>query len=163
MKRQPYQSPLAGRDDWTLEDIERCILDERGKSFNRAQKKIFGFVNECVTDPDFKRSPALLKLLLILRDELADGATEGWTVDDYLEPVVQQLTEVARNARQERFSRIKDEIIELWLSEPRKHGERERFSDEIAKRYCLSPNNIRKQYLSKSAIDDYKVRYQIED
>lgn len=29
MTHQPYQSPLAGRDDWTLEDIEKHILKER--------------------------------------------------------------------------------------------------------------------------------------
>jgi hypothetical protein len=77
-----------------LEAIVRSIEAEQAHPFAKAQKTIYEFVNQCVTDPNFKQSPGLLDLMLVVRDVLADGASDKWTVDDYLSPIEQATREL---------------------------------------------------------------------
>ncbi|MDP3816680.1 hypothetical protein, partial [Pseudomonas sp.] len=79
--------------------------------------------------PNFKQSPGLLDLMLVVRDVLADGATDKWTVDDYLSPIEQATRELierrvsqqnAKNASNPRLkgrNPMKQRIVALMKTE----------------------------------------------
>ncbi|GGX89969.1 hypothetical protein GCM10007160_16740 [Litchfieldella qijiaojingensis] len=114
MKRKPPAGGPEGAENWTLEEIENYIIEERKKPFHRAQGKITQFVNGCVMDPDFKESPALLMLLLMLRDVLAKEATEEWDLDEYLEPIISEFPSRGGKARHIDNKRDKAFVIQYY-------------------------------------------------
>lgn len=85
MKRIPQGWP-KGAENMTLEQIEEFLTSEQEKPFQYAMDKFTRSVNDCVTDRKFREgAPELLKFLMLVTYGMADGATEHWTVDDYLE------------------------------------------------------------------------------
>lgn len=168
VKREPREQPRIDddlpTDEW-LDEYGKWETELRNKPITKASEKLYHFVNECVRDPDFQQSPGLLELLLVIRDVLADGATEDWGLDDYLGPVVSMAASYANRVKAEKLEHIKREIIAEWLLRLERGDQldRVRFSDEMAEKYSEMPekykrvaaSTIRKDYLSKNAIDEY--------
>ncbi|WP_417329045.1 hypothetical protein [Halomonas cupida] len=136
MKRIPQGWP-KGAEDMTLEQIEGFLMGEKEKPFNHAMGKVGRFVDDCATDRNFvEAAPALLELLLIMRDGMADGATEHWTVDDYLEWLI-----VARNRR----------VAQL------RHAETEGMKMEVCQYYREHQGSFRSKRAAATAIHEARL------
>lgn len=84
----------------SLDEIVEFIEHRKSQPIEKASRKLYDFVNSCVTDPDFlhPQSEALLDLLRIVRDHLCSSdegppINELWTLDDIMTPIIKKLAE----------------------------------------------------------------------
>lgn len=92
----------------SLESIQAFVLETKAQPVYRAAHKLYVFVNDCVDDPDFKdeQSAPLLHFLMIVRDVLTDGIHPAWTLEDIMEPIVEQVKMNAAAARMPKLDAI---------------------------------------------------------
>ena len=103
-KRPPQPMPDAS----SLESIHAFVLEAKAQPVYRAADKLYLFVNDCVNDPDFRHEQAapLLQFLMIVRDVLTDGIQPAWTLEDIMEPIVEQVKMNAAAARMPKLDAI---------------------------------------------------------
>lgn len=90
-KRTARQFSLPTGD---YDALVQAIEDDRNRPIVKASRKLFDFVNSAVTDTDFRHPDCrhLLHFLLLVRDELTDGISEDWDIDDIFAPMVTALS-----------------------------------------------------------------------
>lgn len=95
-------------DASSLESIHAFVLKTKADPVYRAANKLHLFVNNCVNDPDFRdeQSAPLLHFLMIVRDVLTDGIHPAWTLEDIMEPIVEQVKMSAAAARMQKLGAI---------------------------------------------------------
>ncbi|WP_413614888.1 hypothetical protein MRB56_14160 [Halomonas cupida] len=92
-KSRPAVLPPASA---ALEEITEFIQWRQSQPLSKASNKVYDFVNDCVTDPNFlhPQSATLLDVMMLLRDVLIDGINEEWDLDDVLEPIMVQARRI---------------------------------------------------------------------
>ncbi|GEN22184.1 hypothetical protein HCU01_01330 [Halomonas cupida] len=136
MKRTPQGWP-KGAEYWSLEQIEEFLTSEQEKPFQYGMEKFTRLVNDCATDRKFvEDSPGLLELLLLVRDGMVDGATEHWTLDDYLEWLI--------SARNKRVSK-------------QRHAETQDFKRDVYQYYREHQGTFRSKRAAAAAIHEAKL------
>lgn len=144
-------------------ELVEAIAARRNRPIARASSKLSDFVNAAMSDADFRHPDcwALLQFLLLVRDTLADGLNEQWTIDDILEPIAElarkQNAQRAQDAKIERFAAARKTVIDAWLASSRRRGEKKRFADEQAKLHGVSADTIRKDWLSSKSLAEYQA------
>ena len=144
----------------------------QNSNLNRAKQKVHNFVNECVGDPLFRHPDCavLLQFLIGMRDSLIEGITKEWSMTDILHPIVEDYrpiiaAEGARKALEsklEKLGDVRNYVIGVWVSKPRKRGEKEGFCREIVEEAIrragrkIAIKTIRDNWLSSESISAWE-------
>lgn len=128
-------------DSWSLKAKLDYYRDCEQLPIRKAYSKVYDFVNQCVKDPDFLHpdSAVLLRFMIGVRDSLAEGITEEWSMADLLHPIIEEFRPILKAEAADQALRIKNEKLEpakdyairSWLSKRRSRGEKEGFCREI--------------------------------